>query len=206
MRTSYALIRSATRARNRLGSRAEDIEVCSVMFSPDTSHCHSSFYSPCGYRFAHCRFLRYFSLLCASLGLECADIPAIDSIYMAIPSSLSYLLDSSLPLLSPQSTDISLYVPRTEAPPPASMDTDSDDQEDSSVCLELSMTRDPWPLSPLCDVSSPRALALSPAGNSSVSVDWPPTGPALLPADDVSREGDEAGIQVSDVVDLICME
>jgi hypothetical protein len=79
------------------------------------------------------------------------------------------------------------------------MDTDSDDQEDSSVCLELSMTRDPWPLSPLCDISSSRALALSPAGNSSVSVDWPPTGPALLPANDVSREGDETGIQVGDV-------
>ena len=79
------------------------------------------------------------------------------------------------------------------------MDTDSDDQDDSSVCLDLSMTRDPWPLSPLCDLSSPQPLALSPAGSSSVSVDWPPTGPVLLPADDGSQQGDETGMQVSDV-------
>jgi hypothetical protein len=79
------------------------------------------------------------------------------------------------------------------------MNTDSDDQGDSSVCLELSMTRDPWPLSPLCDGLSPRALALSPAGSSSVSVDWPPTGPALLSADDKAQQGDEPDIQVSDV-------
>jgi hypothetical protein len=135
--------------------------------------------------------------------LEATIHGAFASIYMRIPSSLSHLLDLSLPPSSSQSSDSSLYISFTETPLHASPDIhNADHQNDSLNCLDVSLTRDPWPLSPLCDLSSP--LALSPSAicsveNSAGSVDWPPIESAQLPADENAKRGDGSGVQVSNV-------
>ncbi|KAI0247774.1 hypothetical protein BJV78DRAFT_1242493 [Lactifluus subvellereus] len=104
-----------------------------------------------------------------------ADIPTLDSIYMTIPSSLSFLLDSSLPPSSSQSSDTSLYIYHRETSPHTSLDThDADYQNDLPNHLDLSLTRYLLPPSLSEDLSSPpslRTLAFSSVGNSAGSTE-----------------------------------
>ncbi|KAI0247768.1 hypothetical protein BJV78DRAFT_890530 [Lactifluus subvellereus] len=136
-----------------------------------------------------------------------ADIPTLDSIYMTIPSSLSFLLDSSLPPSSSQSSDTSLYIYHREASPHTSLvDThDADHQNDLPNYLDLSLTRYLPPPSPSEDLSSPppslRTLAFSSVGNSAGSVDWPPIESALLPADENAQLDDGTGVQTEENAD-----
>jgi hypothetical protein len=124
------------------------------------------------------------------------------SIYMTIPSSISWLLDSSLPPCSSQSSNCSLYV----ASPHTSPDIHGADWlNDSSNRLESSLTRHPQSLSPLEDLLvSPKELRLSgflSAGNNADSMGWPPIESALFHADENAEQGDGTGtrVQVSDV-------
>ena len=127
-------------------------------------------------------------------------MPALDLIYMTIPSSLSFLLDSSLPPSSSQYSDTSLYIYHREALPHTLPDTyNTDHQNDSPNYLDLSSTRHLPPPSPLSDLSSPpslRALAFSSVGNGAGSVDWPPTESVLSPADEDAQQDDGTGVQV----------
>ncbi|KAI0247415.1 hypothetical protein BJV78DRAFT_1245566 [Lactifluus subvellereus] len=134
-----------------------------------------------------------------------ADIPTLDSIYMTIPSSLSFLLDSPLPPSSSQSSDTSLYRYHREASPHISLDThDADHQNDLPNYLDLSSTRYLPPPSPSEDLSSPPSLrpsAFSSVGNSAGSVDWPPIESALLPADENAQLGDGTSVQTEENAD-----
>ena len=130
-------------------------------------------------------------------------MPASDSIYMTIPSSLSYVLDLPLPPSSSVSSNSSLYIPLSESPQDTLSDNDTDHEDDTSEYrLDLSLTRDPWPLSPLYDISSllvDHSFACPSVGKSGVVLDWPPNNLPLFPADENYHQGDGTDFLVSDV-------